>query len=164
MFTVRQIVQITAGELLPEGDSQQNISSVHFDSRKIEDGSLFVALKGGARDGHRFVGDAKKNGAVAALISDADAVKAEHKEGLSLILVSDTEEAFQQLASAYRDQLTTRMIAITGSNGKTTTKDMTWHLLAKKHNVFKTFKNLNNHLGLPLSVLKIKAEDDFAVL
>ena len=161
-FTVEQIVRMTDGQLL-QGDPSSPISMVHFDSRKIEPQGLFIALTRGARDGHIFLHDALDKGAGAALISKPESQTQKIKD-LSLILVRDTEKAFQHLAQAYRQQLEIPVIAVTGSNGKTTTKDMLAHLLAKKLNVFKTYKNLNNHLGLPLSLLQIKQKHEAAVL
>lgn len=161
MYTVQEIAQITGGRLLA-GNPDIRISSVHFDSRQLEEGGLFVALTGGARDGHDFLQDAKERGAACALISKANVD--EDLAEMALILVENTEWAFQELARAYRKKLRMPIIAITGSNGKTTTKDMLAHLLARRFKVYKTYKNLNNHLGLPLSLLQIRAEHEAAVL
>ncbi len=163
MFEIHEVVQITGGTLL-RGMSEKNIHHVHFDSREITGGSLFVALTGGARDGHLFLGDAAEKGAAAALISDTELAANMNTGNMALILVKDTLKAFQTLASEYRNRLNIPVIAITGSNGKTTTKDMVAHVLGQKMNVYKTYKNLNNHLGVPLSLLQIKAEHEAAVL
>ena len=141
------------------------ITSVHFDSRQLAAGGLFIALTSGVRNGHEFLVGAAQQGAVAALVSDEEAAKS---CGLpltfSLILVKDTEKAFQNLARLYRNNLQIPIIAITGSNGKTTTKDITAHLLSSKYKVYKTYKNFNNHLGVPLSLLQIDPETQAAVL
>lgn len=162
MFTIEEIVKITGGILL-QGDGQASVTSVHFNSRKLEENALFIALTGGGRDGHQFLQMAQKAGASAALVSKHVETDSELRD-LHLILVQDTERAFQALAKAHRQRLSIPIIAITGSNGKTTTKDMTAHILAKKLHVFKTYKNLNNHLGLPLSLLQILPEHEVAVL
>ena len=96
------------------------------------------------------------------MVSDETVSREGHE--LTFILVRDTELAFAQIASYYRDKLTIPVIAITGSNGKTTTKDIISHLLSFKKKVYKTFKNYNNHLGVPLSILQIQPHDEMAVL
>lgn len=164
MFTVQEIVEITEGTLL-QGDKQSEITSVHFDSRQLEVNSLFVALTGGVRDGHDFLQKAAEMGARAAFVSDeAKARAAGVNAEFALILVDDTEKAFQQIARMYRNRLSLPIVAITGSNGKTTTKDILAHLLSGRKNVYKTYKNFNNHLGVPLSLLQIAPEAEAAVL
>lgn len=162
MLRVQEIIDMTEGTLL-QGDPQAKITYAHFHSNQMEQQSLFIALSGGVRDGHDFLEDAFEKGADAALVSN-DQSSYEIDQSKSIILVPDTEKAFQQLAASYRKKLDVPIVAITGSNGKTTTKDMAAHLLAKKFHVFKTHKNLNNHLGVPLSILNIQADHDFAVL
>lgn len=161
MFNLQEIARVTKGTIL-RGSPDRRISSVHFDSRKLSKDSLFIALTGGRRDGHEFLQQAQASGARAALISKHGLEK--ELDGLDLILVQDTQAAFQALARWYRQKLTLPIIAITGSNGKTTTKDLLAHLLSQKYNVFSTYKNLNNELGLPLSILQIKPEHELAVL
>jgi UDP-N-acetylmuramoyl-tripeptide--D-alanyl-D-alanine ligase len=164
MFTIKKIVEITEGTLLV-GNEADTITSVHFDSRQLQNGALFVALTSGTRDGHEFLQAAYKMGAVAAFVSDEKkAREAALPTSFSLILVDDTEKAFQQLARTYRNQLSLPIAAITGSNGKTTTKDILAHLLSGKKKVYKTYKNFNNHLGVPLSLLQIKPDTEAAVL
>lgn len=162
MFTIHQLLEITQGQLI-NGDHHVHIHSIHFNTQKLEKNSCFIALTKGARDGHEFLQDAIKAGALAAVISDPD-VPIKSVNQLALILVPDTELALQQIAAAYRRQIKAPIIAITGSNGKTTTKDMTAHLLGTKLNVYKTQGNLNNHLGAPLSLLQIEATHEAAVL
>ncbi|MBO8171404.1 MAG: UDP-N-acetylmuramoyl-tripeptide--D-alanyl-D-alanine ligase [Bacillaceae bacterium] len=162
-YTVRQIAEMTGGTPVT-GNDEQTVRSVHFDSRLLEKESLFVALTEGKRDGHRFLPDALKRGATAALISDPAWSERDELKGLNLILVPDTLKALQKLASAHRDKLNMPLIAVTGSNGKTTTKDMIAHLLESRFHVFKTYKNYNNHLGVPLSLLQINPDHEAAVL
>lgn len=163
MLTLKQIAHMSNGQLL-QGNENAAISNYHFDSRKIEPHALFIALTGGARDGHLFIEDAVKNGAVAAFISKDDPQLRERLGDTSFIFVEDTEIALQTLAKNYRKQLELPIIAITGSSGKTTTKDMVAHLLAAKLRVYKTYKNFNNHLGLPLSLLHIDDDHEVTVL
>ncbi|HBI03708.1 MAG TPA: UDP-N-acetylmuramoyl-tripeptide--D-alanyl-D-alanine ligase [Paenibacillaceae bacterium] len=164
MFTINEIVQITGGTLL-QGNRDTRITSVHFDSRQLNQGGLFVALTSGTRDGHDFLPATMEKGIAGALISRKDVAELnELDSSLALVLVEDTEKGFQDLARTYRNQLQIPFIAITGSNGKTTTKDITAHLLEGKYKVYKTYKNFNNHLGVPLSILQITPETEVAVL
>ncbi|RKD23997.1 hypothetical protein BEP19_06150 [Ammoniphilus oxalaticus] len=161
MLTIHEICEATGGQLL--GNPIQNeVSSFHFDTRLLTSGAMFIALTGGTRDGHEFLDEAHQQGAIAALISNLEIAR-QNKE-LAYVHVQDTEQAFAQLAEYYRKKLTIPVIAVTGSNGKTTTKDIIAHVLGYKKKVFKTFKNLNNHLGVPLSILQIKEDDELAVL
>jgi UDP-N-acetylmuramoyl-tripeptide--D-alanyl-D-alanine ligase len=139
-----------------------------IDSRTIGEGDLFFAIRGEVHDGHRFVGDAIAKGAMAAVVSrDFFEAQADRSK---MIPVRDTLEALQQLASAVLKDWRGREVAITGSMGKTTTKEMTAAALSACGRVLKTTGNLNNEFGLPLSILKMetdsaKASDfDFAVL
>lgn len=160
MLTLEEISQATGGQLI--GSTAQPIHSFHFDTRQVQPGAMFIALTGGARDGHLFLAEAKAKGAIAALISDGS--YAEKDNGLSYVLVKDTQLAFGQIAKSYRERLKIPIIAVTGSNGKTTTKDMIAHILGHKKNVYKTYKNFNNHLGVPLSILQIQPQHEMAVL
>lgn len=163
MFTIGEIAQRCGGQLI-QGTENTTIHWIHFDSRQMKPDGLFVALTDGQRDGHFFLQSARENGAAAALISDASYAGREETAGLALVLVPNTLAAFQDLAKAWREQLGIPVIAVTGSNGKTTTKDMIAHLLDSKYTVFKTYKNYNNHIGVPLSLLQIDHKHQAAVL
>jgi UDP-N-acetylmuramoyl-tripeptide--D-alanyl-D-alanine ligase len=162
MLSISQIVEYTNGKLL-NGDLEKNISSVHFDTRKLKTNSLFVALTSGTRDGHEFVASAIEKGAIAVLISNETFVN-EQFDTVSFILVDNTEQAFQQLAKHYRGDLMIPLIAVTGSNGKTTTKDMIAHLISGTYQTYKTEGNLNNHLGVPVSLLQVKEDTEALVI
>ncbi|HZG71770.1 MAG TPA: UDP-N-acetylmuramoyl-tripeptide--D-alanyl-D-alanine ligase [Chondromyces sp.] len=137
------------------------INGVAIDSRKVANGELFVPLKGEQTDGHRFVEKAIEQGAGAALWQKD---VPNPPEGMPVLIVHDTLEALQQLAKAYRDELNLKVVGVTGSNGKTTTKDMIASLLGLKYKVQKTEGNYNNHIGLPLTILSIEEETEAAVL
>jgi UDP-N-acetylmuramoyl-tripeptide--D-alanyl-D-alanine ligase len=140
---------------------QVEISGVSIDSRKIEKGNLFVPFKGANSDGHKFVEAAIQDGAAAALWQkDVPNPPA----GLPILLVDNTLEALQQLSRSYRDELSVKVVGITGSNGKTTTKDMTANLLSLSYKVQKTEGNFNNHIGLPLTLLRLEEDTDIAVV
>lgn len=137
------------------------INGVSIDSRKIEKGNLFIPFKGEQVDGHRYVEAALQNGAGAALWQKDVPNPPLH---LPILIVEDTLVALQELARIYRSQLDVKVVGITGSNGKTTTKDMTAGLLSLQYKVQKTEGNYNNHIGLPLTVLQLEEDTEIAVL
>lgn len=146
-FTTTIISKAVQGEVLTE--NEVTVTGVEFDTRKISNGDLFVPLKG-KNDGHDFVSKAIENGAAATLWSNDPATA---PEGIAVILVNDTLAAFQALASYYLLEEHPDVIAITGSNGKTTTKDMTESVLSQKYRTYKTQGNYNNDIGLPYTIL-----------
>ncbi|MGM0213962.1 UDP-N-acetylmuramoyl-tripeptide--D-alanyl-D-alanine ligase [Enterococcus sp. AZ109] len=146
-LTTSIINKAVQGELL--GTEEVTVTGVEFDSRKIKAGDLFVPLQGNA-DGHLFVQKAIENGAVATFWSN-EAIQP--PENIVVINVSDTLKAFQALASYYLLEENPDVIAITGSNGKTTTKDMTEAVLHQKFKTYKTQGNYNNDIGLPYTIL-----------
>ncbi|WP_407856700.1 UDP-N-acetylmuramoyl-tripeptide--D-alanyl-D-alanine ligase [Enterococcus hailinensis] len=146
-FTTTIISKAVQGEVLTE--NEVTVTGVEFDTRKISNGDLFVPLKG-QNDGHDFVSKAIENGAAATLWSNDPATA---PEGIAVILVNDTLAAFQALASYYLLEEHPDVIAITGSNGKTTTKDMTESVLSQKYRTYKTQGNYNNDIGLPYTIL-----------
>lgn len=131
------------------------INKVEFDSRKIQKGDLFVPLKG-ERDGHDFISTAFDNGCVVTLSEQSIAVP--H------ILVDDCLSAFQELAAYYIEKMKVEVIAVTGSNGKTTTKDMIHDILATTYKTYKTQGNYNNEIGLPYTVLHMPDDTEKLVL
>ncbi|WP_421382841.1 UDP-N-acetylmuramoyl-tripeptide--D-alanyl-D-alanine ligase [Bacillus salacetis] len=137
------------------------IQGVSIDSRKIEKGNLFIPFKGEKVDGHKFVEGAIKSGAAASLW-EKDVPNP--PEGLPIIIVEDSLQALQNLSTAYRHELGIKVVGITGSNGKTTTKDMVANLLSLKYKVQKTQGNFNSHIGLPLTILDLEKDTEVAVL
>ena len=136
------------------------INSVVFDSRKATSDSLFVPLQG-ETDGHDYVQSAIKNGATATLWSRP---AGEAPEEIAVILVDDTLEALQKLAEAYLNMIQPKVVAITGSNGKTTTKDMTAAILSARFRVHKTEGNYNNEIGMPMTILEMPEDTQVLVL
>ncbi|WP_296618379.1 UDP-N-acetylmuramoyl-tripeptide--D-alanyl-D-alanine ligase [Marivirga sp.] len=130
------------------------------DSRKLEKGNLFFALKGPNFNGNKFAQKALQEGALAAIVDEAEY----HTDDEKIILVNDALKSLQQLATHHREQLSIPIIGITGSNGKTTSKELIHAVLAKKYNVFATKGNLNNHIGVPLSLLSIKNNHEIAII
>lgn len=137
------------------------IEGVTIDSRKIEKGNLFIPFKGERADGHQYVAESIRKGARAALWQKD--VPNPPKD-LPILIVDDCLRALQELARKYRNELAVKVVGITGSNGKTTTKDMAANLLSLQYKVKKTEGNFNNHIGLPLTVLGLCEDTEIAVL
>ena len=135
-------------------------TGITTDSRQVKPGEIFVALRGENFDGHEFVATALAQGAVAAIVDARFTVAAP----LPLLVVTDTLVAYQAIAHWWRQQLTTTVIAITGSVGKTTTKEMIAAALAKYGPVWKTQANYNNEIGVPKTLLELDASHTFAVI
>lgn len=129
------------------------IENIEFDSRKVTPNTLFVPLVGGATDGHDYVQQAIDNGATATLWAKDPALAP--SDDIAVIFVDDTLESMQKIAHEYRKLLNPTIIGITGSNGKTTTKDMTAAVLSATYRVHKTEGNYNNEIGLPYTLLKM---------
>src|SRR5450432_1150833 len=132
-----------------------------IDSRSLHAGDLFIALQGDRFDGHNYVNKALENGAVAAIVDGKRKFDAEPHR---LLCVDDTLKALQSLGAAARRLWGKPLLAVTGSAGKTTTKELLAHLLATKFRVMKSSGNLNNHIGMPLQLLKLEDEHDVAVV
>src|SRR5438093_51523 len=146
---------------LSSGDGTAVISKVSTDSRTIKPGELFVALRGENFEAHDFVEAAAKSGAAGALVNRN--WRGHVPRNFALIRATDTLNAYQQIAANYRQSLTLKVLAITGSNGKTSTKDFAASVLARRFRVTKTEGNFNNHLGLPRTILEATSEDEVAV-
>jgi UDP-N-acetylmuramoyl-tripeptide--D-alanyl-D-alanine ligase len=140
--------------------SDQKVHGVSIDTRTIHAGNLYIPIVR-IDDGHKYVKQAFERGAVASLWQ-ADHIPP--PEGMPIIIVKDTLKALQSIAKAYRSQLNCKVIAVTGSNGKTTVKDMVSSLLSTTFNVQKTSGNLNGEYGLPLSLLEVKEDTEIIVL
>ena len=143
------------------GPGGTRATGVSIDSRTLRPGDLFIAIRGARFDGHRFVGDAVARGAAAALVSDAAALGTPPAPG---IVVDDTLRALQALARRVRRDSGARVVAVTGSVGKTTTKELSAALLETRYRVFRNRGNLNNHIGLPLSLLELRTRPEVAVV
>lgn len=161
---VKEILDIIEGKWLGEEKGLEGeIFSLSTDTRKITPSSLFVPLKGERFDGHAFVEEALAKGAVASFWQEGLEIPPSLVGG-PLILVADPLTALQKVASTYREEINPLVIAITGSNGKTTTKDLVTSLLKIKYRVHATTGNLNNHIGLPLTLLAMPEETEVAVV
>ncbi len=137
------------------------ITGVSINTRTLQPGDLFIPFRGEKVNGHRFVQDAFDKGASAALWMKDEP---NPPSGLPLLYVEDPGSALQQMASSYREELNTVFIGITGSNGKTSTKDLVAGMLSPYYRVKKTIGNFNNELGLPITILSLEEDTEYAVL
>lgn len=137
---------------------------VSTDTRQIEPGAVFFALSGPHFDGNAFARKAFQEGASACVLSDAGLVKELEKEGFKVFLVEDTLKTLQALATYHRSRFQFPVIAITGSNGKTTTKELIWAVLSEHLDVLATKGNLNNHIGIPLTLLSWPIDLDVGIV
>lgn len=159
LYSIAEILSATAGE--GRAISAESVSSISIDSREIEPGALFVAIKGDAFDGHDFVAKAVEAGAAAALVS---ANKAEAlPDGLPLIVVPDALEGLYALARFSRSRSKARIAAVTGSVGKTSVKEAVRAVLTAHGRTHASIKSFNNHWGVPLMVARMPADTEYAV-
>lgn len=161
-FTLEQIAEAVSAKILKT--VQTTFTGVFTDTRKILPGSVFIALCGEKFDGHDFIGQAIEKGAVAILVSRDFAETELGKYPVTVFQVPDTLKAYQALAHAWRLQFSLPVIAITGSNGKTTTKDLTAAVLSGRWKVLKTQANFNNEIGLPLTLFQLTENHQAAVV
>ena len=137
------------------------VHSVSTDSRRVKEGDLFIALKGDSFNGHDFVQEAFTDGAVAVMVEEG--VDLNVNSRTPVIVVRDTLSGLQEFAKNYRKSLNLTGVGITGSNGKTSTKDFIYSVLSERFYVSATAGNYNNHIGLPLTVLEADDQHDFGV-
>ena len=164
-LTLKNMAQACNGTLvLPEGMRSEELehretTSVVIDSRKVTKDGMFVAVKGERQDGHSFIPAVAQAGVLGVICE-------REPEGCEIpyILVEDSLTAFRKIAAFYREQLSIPVVGITGSVGKTSTKEFIASVLSQKFKVCKTQKNFNNEIGLPMTVLSIQPEDEAAVL
>ncbi len=160
--TIREILDATGGRLLgSQTDTTQVVVGIDTDSRQIHKGTLFLPLLGERFDGHAFIEDALASGAAGTFtVRERD----RYLEGKYYIQVKNTQKALRDLAKYYKQKFQIPFIAVTGSVGKTTTKDMIAAVLGSKYKVLKTEGNYNNELGLPLTLLRLNSSYHCAVL
>src|SRR5690554_1256468 len=146
-----EILNATEGKLL-SGRDDSTFSGISTDSRNIKEGDLFIPLKGERFDGHDYVEEALAKGAFGALTE-----KDIEPDGEKVIIkVDDTLKALRLIAAFYRSKFNIPFIGITGSVGKTSTKEMVWSVLSKKFNVLKNQGNFNNEIGVPLTIFRLE--------
>ena len=163
---VSDILKATGGKLI-QGNSELLINGISTDTRSIKQGEIFFALEGENYDGHKFVEQAIHNGAAGAVISSGKKAAYSFHNGFkkcALLEVADTLTALGELAKFYRNSLPASFIAVTGSNGKTTTKDMAYHVLRNFKSVSRSRKSFNNFIGVPLTIFETETAHDFCIV
>ena len=155
-FSIREIVKASQGRLIGKIPDISSLSphQICTDTRKLQKGDLFVALAGKKFDGHQFVEESGKKGACGAIVSEPIYPP---RRDFFLLQVKDTLRALQELAKYHQRRLSLPLIAVTGSNGKTTVKEMIWQILSQEYPVLKSEGNFNNQIGAPLSLLRLSS-------
>lgn len=162
-FFIKNLAKITDAKcsILDKRFENQTFAGVSIDSRTIKAGECFFAIAGDNFDGHDFIADAFEKGAACAVVDkDINSGKLSDK---CLLKVNDTIEALGRLAGEYRRQMNSKVVAITGSVGKTTTRQIAYHVLSKRFRVSQSPKNFNNNIGLPLTLLSADPEDEIII-
>ena len=166
IWTIDEIVKATDGELMA-GPSGTRFSGISIDSRQISEDELFVAVKGATHDGHLFIPEVIERG-VRGIVVDrrkaSDALTDLIPGHVTCVLTDDTIRALGDLAAFHRGRFSIPVVCITGSNGKTTTKEMTASVLGEKFNTLKTHLNLNNEFGVPLTLFRMDPSHEAAVI
>lgn len=160
MLTIEQIIQAAKGTLI-QGDKSVTVRGVSTDSRTVKKGDLFIAIKGENFDGHGFLNQVARKSA-AGLVVSKDAVI--RNKDIPVIRVEDTVKALGHIARFYRDRFKIPVIAITGSTGKTTTKEMIAAVLGMQYRVLKNIATQNNHIGVPMTLLKLNPSHQAVVV
>ena len=159
-MTLENIAKACGGTYIgSEEERNTEIKGAVTDSRQVEEGYLFIPIKGARVDGHDFIPKVMEQGA-AATLSEKELTDCRKP----YILVKSSEQALKDIAEFYREQLTIPIVGITGSVGKTSTKEMIASVLSQKFKVLKTAGNFNNEIGLPLTLLRIREEHEVAVV
>ncbi|MFL0251601.1 UDP-N-acetylmuramoyl-tripeptide--D-alanyl-D-alanine ligase [Clostridium neuense] len=163
-LTLDQIINAVNGEIVVHGQ-KSSFNKISTDTRKIEEGSIFIALKGENFNGNEFACKAVEKGAALCIVDEIVEKDTEKYGKSSILLVRDTKQALLDLAEFYKGTLKNiKIVGITGSTGKTSTKDITFSVLQSKFKVFKTSGNFNNEIGLPLMIFQLDNTYDVAVL
>ena len=162
-----EILEATRGVLV-SGEAQHLFSGVSIDSRTISGGEVFVAIKGDVHDGHRFIPDVIARG-ITGVVADSDKIgnlgeQVEKRKDTVFVAVDDTTRALGDLAAFHRRRCNASVVAITGSNGKTSTRKMTGACAAERFKALEPTGNFNNQIGLPLTLLKLEKDHEWAVL
>lgn len=160
-MTISDIKNAVKGTLYNNSNEHNNnIKGISIDSRTLSKGDLYIPIKGENYDGHDFIKHAIKNGALACFTENEDNIR----DNKNIILVNNTLTALHDLALYYRKKFNIPFVAITGSSGKTTTKDMIASVLEQKYNVLKTQGNFNNEIGLPLTLFQLENHHEIAII
>ena len=161
-ITVEEILKATNGTLI-YGNKLEECESFSKNTKEIKDGDVYIGFRGERFDGGKFYEDALKNGAKGAIINKIDGLEIKRLENKFVIQVDDTVEAIGQIAKLKREKYNIPVIAITGSVGKTSTKDIIYSVVSQKYNALKTQGNMNNHIGMPMTILGLRDHEALVV-
>lgn len=159
--SIDAIIRMLDADYIENSDIEEKIQGVCIDSRKVVEGNLYIPIHGANNNGHQYAKQAIEHGARAVLWERHEV---NPPEDVVVILVDDTTKALQELSKAYRNQLHMKVVGITGSNGKTSTKDMLASVLSKHYITQKTLGNYNNEIGVPLTLLNLSENVEVAVV
>ncbi|HPU44585.1 MAG TPA: UDP-N-acetylmuramoyl-tripeptide--D-alanyl-D-alanine ligase, partial [Dictyoglomaceae bacterium] len=159
-LTVKEVLLATKGNLI-KGNIDETINSISIDSRTIHKNDFFIPIRGERFDGHKFIDEAVENGAVGVILSKVDHTP---KKEIVIIKVEDTLSALQSIASYYRKKLQSLVIGITGSSGKTITKNFTFNILKNIGKTYMSKESYNNEIGVPLTIVGADEDTDFLIL
>ncbi|MDP4088076.1 MAG: UDP-N-acetylmuramoyl-tripeptide--D-alanyl-D-alanine ligase [Bacillota bacterium] len=159
---IEEITAAVGGSIYYRSDFKDH-NEVCIDTRKLQQGDIYIAIKGENFNGNKFVEEASQKGASICIVEEI-AFDVKNLKESTIILVADTKKALRELAKFYRSRLRLKVIGVTGSTGKTTTKDLIAAALSSRYKVFKTKGNFNNEIGLPLMIFKLDNSFDVAVL
>ena len=165
-LTLKKISEICNGKLYADKSIENiEISSITTDSRKVEKDCMFVAIKGERVDGNKFINGAYEDGAIVCLSEDEpdkNSINISEKNGY--IVVKSCFQALKDIAEYYREVMNTKIVGITGSVGKTSTKEMLAAVMSEKFNTLKTQGNFNNEVGVPLTLFRLREEHELAIV
>ncbi|HEX9917434.1 MAG TPA: UDP-N-acetylmuramoyl-tripeptide--D-alanyl-D-alanine ligase [candidate division Zixibacteria bacterium] len=163
-ISINELLKVSNGKLLKDRiASNKKMKGVSIDSRTLQKGNLFIAIRGENQDGHKFIPQAFEKGAILA-VAEKKRVGDINKEHLPIILVGDTKKTLYDLAWWYRRKFNLPTVGITGTNGKTTTKEMVGAVLSEKYKVLRSPKSYNNLIGIPLTLFQIELQTEILVL
>jgi len=161
-LTLAEVVKATGGRLITQNNTKLTFTEISLDSRQVAKNSLFIALKGERYDGHDFIKQAVTNGATALIVKEGFQLPTENNR--AVIAVSDTKEALLKIGHLLKTKLNCVTVGITGSNGKTTVKELTANILKQKYKTYSSPLNFNNEIGLPLTLAKAQVDVEVLIL
>src|SRR5258708_1070350 len=159
-LTLLELLEATGGGEIGGTQVGNTFGTYHTDSREVLPGGVFCALRGGSMDGHRFIADALSRGAAALVVER----RSEISHGVVEVIVPNTWDALYAVAGYVRERVDPLVVGVTGSSGKTSTKEMVAAILERKHSVLRTTGNLNTETGVPLTILQLEPEHEALVL
>lgn len=162
-LTLKEIEVAIEGKIIQKG-TKEEFYNVSIDTRNLKDGDIYLAIRGENFNGNDYVVEASNKGAKLCIVDEVNFEGDKLNEEVSVLLVKNTRKAILDLARYYRETLDIKVVGITGSTGKTSTKDLTAAVLGSKYKVFKTKGNFNNEIGLPLMIFSLDRSYDVAVL